>query len=69
MKVDLTQREMEYILFLITDSAEMSEDGRVSNEYSTDELELMDKLETALRLLEIKAHGLGAALKNNKQLN
>jgi hypothetical protein len=40
----------------------------VSNEYSTDELELMDKLETALRLLEIKEQGLGASVKN-KQLN
>lgn len=68
MKVDLTQREMEYILFLINESAGMSDDARVSSGYSTDELELMDKLETALRLLEIKEMGLGATLKN-KQLN
>lgn len=68
MKVDLTQKEMEYILFLINESAGTSDDGRVVNEYSTDELELMDKLETALRLLEIKELGLGATIKN-KQLN
>ena len=68
MKVNLTQKEMEYILFLISESAGGSGGGRESDEYTIDELALMDKLESALRLLEIKELGLGAAVKN-KQLN
>ncbi|MCL1972709.1 MAG: hypothetical protein FWG57_06970 [Endomicrobia bacterium] len=68
MKVDLTQKEMEYILFLISEPSGDSDGGRESDEYTIDELALMDKLENALRLLEIKELGLGAAVKN-KQLN
>ncbi|MCL2144193.1 MAG: hypothetical protein FWH43_01670 [Endomicrobia bacterium] len=68
MKVDLTQKEMEYILFLINESAYELSDGKKSGEYTIDELKLMDKLENALRFLEIKEFGLSTAMKN-KHLN
>ena len=68
MKVDLTQKEMEYILFLINESAYELSGGKDSGEYTIDELKLMDKLENALRFLEIKGFGLSTVMKN-KQLN
>ena len=69
MKVNLTQREIEYILFLISQAAENSTE-KVSfiGEYTEEDLELMDKLEQALKLLEIDRFGLGESAKN-KTLN
>lgn len=71
MKINLTQREIEYILFLINKSAENSTDGSIESfggYYTDDDIELMDKLEQALRLIEIEKFGLVGTLKN-KYLN
>jgi hypothetical protein len=69
MKIDLTQKEIEYILFLISEPAEDSEAEVIAcDEYTIDEMQLMDKLETALKLIEMKELGLEAAVKN-RQLN
>ncbi len=72
MKVKLTQKEIEYLLYLINESiAKESEtdNGMFSaREYTQEDLELIDKLETALKVLEIKRFGLGEASKT-KYLN
>ena len=69
VKIKLTQREIEYILFLINRSAESQTDkASFANEYSEEDLELIDKLEHALKMLEIEKFGLGEAAKN-KPLN
>jgi len=69
VKVNLSQRELEYILFLINKSAEVSsEKTEFSYEYSQEDIELMDKLESALQLIEVKRFGLAQAMKH-KTLN
>jgi hypothetical protein len=69
MKVNLSQREIEYILFLINRTADISsEKSEIDYEYSEDDLELIDKLEHALRILEVNRYGLGQAVKS-KPLN
>lgn len=69
MKIKLTQREIEYILFLINQSVESStEKVSFGSEYTEEDLELIDKLEQALKMLEIERFGLGEAAKN-KTLN
>ena len=69
MKVDLSQKEMEYILFLINESVTGSDGAADAGEYTMEDLELMDKLESALRLLEIKEFGFSAPAAKNKHLN
>jgi hypothetical protein len=60
---------MEYILFLISQSAEgSSEKSEFAYEYSEDDIELMDKLENALKTIEVKRYGLASAVKH-KPLN
>ena len=72
MKIKLSQKEIEYLLFLINEAAEknaeMESGMSASHEYSEEDLELIDKLETALKLLEIERFWLGEAAKN-KPLN
>jgi hypothetical protein len=69
VKVNLTQKEIEYILFLISRFVESSpESASFANEYTEEDLELIDKLESALKLLEIEKFGLGEISKN-KHLN
>lgn len=72
MKVKLTQKEIEYLLYLINESVDKNpetENSMVSaHEYTAEDLELIDKLETALKLLEIERFGLGEATKT-KPLN
>ena len=69
MKIKLTQREIEYILFLISQSVEnQTEKVSFISEYTEEDLELIDKLEQALKMLEIERFGLGEAAKN-KPLN
>ncbi|MDR1941255.1 MAG: hypothetical protein LBQ47_02905 [Endomicrobium sp.] len=69
MKINLSQREVEYILFLINRTADISsEKSEINYEYSEDDLELIDKLEHALRIMEVDRLGLGQAVKN-KPLN
>jgi len=64
MKVNLSQREIEYILFLINRSAEAtSEKAEFAYEYTDDDIELMDKLENALQVLEVKRFGLAHTVK------
>jgi hypothetical protein len=60
---------MEYILFLINHCAEASSGkSEFAYEYSDDDIELMDKLENALQIIEVKRHGLAHAVKH-KALN
>lgn len=67
MKVNLSQREIEYLLYLITESVEnATENGAVTNEYTEEDLELMDKLETALKAMENENLGFGT---KSRQLN
>ena len=59
MKINLTRREIEYILFLISESNESGmEDGAITSEYSEEDLQLMEKLETALRALDNEKFGI-----------
>ncbi|MCL2485473.1 MAG: hypothetical protein FWF00_06055 [Endomicrobia bacterium] len=65
MKVDLSWREIEYLLYLINESvSKRSKNGANYHEYSVDDLELMDKLESAMKFFEIEKSGLGKASKN-----
>jgi hypothetical protein len=60
---------MEYILFLINRTAEVSsEKSEFAYEYSDDDIELMDKLENALQSIEVKRYGLARAV-GHKALN
>jgi hypothetical protein len=69
VKINLTQQEIEYILFLISRFVESSpESASFANEYTKEDLELIDKLENALRLFEIEQFGFGEISKN-KHLN
>jgi len=59
VKINLTRREIEYILFLISESNESGmEDGAITSEYSEEDLQLMEKLETALRALDNEKFGI-----------
>jgi len=59
VKINLTRREIEYILFLINVSVESGmEDGAITNEYSEEDIVLMEKLETALRFLDNEKFGI-----------
>jgi len=70
VKVNLSQREIEYLLFLINKSADVSPDkADLACEYSHEDIELMDKLESALQLIEVKRFGLAQAMIRHKALN
>ena len=65
MKIDLSWKEVGYLLYLINESsAKKSESGANYHEYGIDDIELMDKLEAAMKFFEIEKFGLGKASKN-----
>ncbi|MDR1696283.1 MAG: hypothetical protein LBR69_06630 [Endomicrobium sp.] len=65
MKIDLSWKEVGYLLYLINESAsKKSGSGANYHEYSVDDIELMDKLESAMKFFEIERFGLGKAAKN-----
>jgi hypothetical protein len=66
MKVNLTQRDIEFIIHLVNEYALDSSENEAKLNYSMDELLLLDKLEGALRDIEYKQYGFGAATKPSR---
>lgn len=70
MKISLTQKEIGYLLHLINESLVKKTDTKDNFDEANaeEDVELIDKLETALKLLDIKKYGLESAVKE-KPLN
>ena len=64
MKIDLSEREIELILHLLTEQVSNVDDGQSKVNFSIDEVVLLEKLEQSLKLGNIKLNNL-----NDKYLN
>ncbi len=64
MKIDLSEREIELILHLLTEQVSKVDDGQSKVNFSIDEVVLLEKLEQSLKLGNIKLNNL-----NDKYLN
>ncbi len=64
MKIDLSEREIELIVHLLTEQVSKVDDGQSKVNFSMDEVILLEKLEQSLKFRNIDIKGL-----NGKYLN
>ena len=64
MRIDLSEREIELIIHLLTEQVSKVDDGQSKVNFSIDEVVLLEKLEQSLKLGNIKLNNL-----NDKYLN
>jgi len=64
MKIDLSEREIELIIHLLTEQVSKVDDGQSKVNFSMDEVILLEKLEQSLKFRNIDIKGL-----NGKYLN
>ena len=64
MKIELSEREIELILHLLTEQVSKVDDGQSKVNFSMDEVILLEKLEQSLKFRNIDIKGL-----NGKYLN
>ena len=53
MQVDLSEREIELIIHMLTEEVTKVNDGKVKLNFSVDEVILLEKLDQALKLKDI----------------
>jgi len=58
MKIDLSEREIELILHLLTEQVSKVDDGQSKANFSMDEVILLEKLEQSLKFRNIDIKGL-----------
>ena len=54
MRVELSEREIELIIHILTESVTKVNDGKAKLNFSVDEIILLEKLEETLRLKDIE---------------
>lgn len=64
MRIDLSEREIELIIHLLTEQVSKVDDGQSKVNFSMDEVILLEKLEQSLKFRNIDVKGL-----NGKYLN
>jgi hypothetical protein len=64
MRIDLSEREIELIIHLLTEQVSKVDDGQSKVNFSMDEVILLEKLEQSLKFRNIDIKGL-----NGKYLN
>ena len=57
MRIDLSEREIELILHLLTEQVSKVDDGQSKVNFSIDEIVLLEKLERSLKLRNIDIKG------------
>ncbi len=57
MQVELTEREIELIVHMLTESVTRANDGKTKANFSVDEIILLEKLEQSLKIKEIDSSG------------
>ncbi len=53
MQVDLSEREIELIIHILTEEVSKVNDGKVKLNFSVDEVILLEKLDQALKIKEL----------------
>lgn len=69
MRIDLTEREIELIIHMLTESVTKVNDGKEKFNFSVDEIILLEKLEETLRIKDIENIGENKSVTKSKYLN
>ena len=69
MRIDLTEREIELIIHMLTESVTKVNDGKEKFNFSVDEIILLEKLEETLRIKDIENVGENKSVTKSKYLN
>ncbi len=69
MQVELSEREIELIIHMLTESVTKVNDGKAKLNFSVDEIILLEKLEETLRLKDIENIGDSRTETKSKYLN
>jgi len=69
MRIDLTEREIELIIHMLTESVTKVNDGKEKFNFSVDEIILLEKLEETLRIKDIENIGDNKSVTKSKYLN
>ncbi|MCR4663220.1 MAG: hypothetical protein K5622_04955 [Endomicrobiaceae bacterium] len=69
MQVELSEREIELIIHMLTEEVSKVNDGKVKLNFSVDEIILLEKLDQALKLKKVDNVIEGKEIQKTKYLN